>query len=63
VYVDKRAADISDSSFCVTLLAVFDCVQDKMDGFVATHFFGWWLKVRITHLSFATTHFVVYVNL
>lgn len=20
-------------------------LQDKMDGFVPTHFFGWWLKV------------------
>ena len=21
------------------------CFKDKLDGFVPTHFFGWWLKV------------------
>ena len=34
------------------------CVQDKMDGFVATHFFGWWLKVRTEIL-----HFLQYILL
>ena len=26
---------------------------DKMDGFVTTHFFGWWLKVR-SHALYST---------
>lgn len=25
---------------------LFRTLQDKLDGFVPTHFFGWWFKVR-----------------
>ena len=32
-------------------------LQDKMDGFVAVHFFGWWLKVGIQLFSFLFIHF------
>lgn len=26
--------------------------QDKLDGFVPAHFFGWYLKVRMAHFTF-----------
>lgn len=26
--------------------------MDKMDGFVTTHFFGWWLKVIVLYLKY-----------
>lgn len=29
-----------------TICIFFLLLQDKMDGFVSTHFFGWWLKVN-----------------
>lgn len=36
--------------FCNTMLCNFEpyfkfLLQDKFDGFVPTHFFGWWFKV------------------
>ena len=37
------------------------CFKDKLDGFVPTHFFGWWLKVsnyyslKVRHLRIEIT--------
>lgn len=29
-------------------------LQDKLDGFVPAHFFGWYLKVRMAHFTLRT---------